>query len=90
MNAEKDQPLRCEVVGNRLMISIGVETLAFADKERTEITVTNPVGFAYDVACEIERQNGIGATMLTDMLDKAMEEAKNNGSAHVQHAEAKA
>lgn len=85
MNSEKDQPLQCEVVGDRLVISMGVDTLAFADQVRTGISVTSPTGFAKDVAYEIMREDEVGATLLTDLLDEAMQEAANQGSAHVDH-----
>lgn len=79
----KDYPLRCEVVKKVLAITIGVDTLAFADKERTGLEVTDAEGFARDVVRALERQAEDGATMLTDLLDEAMEAAENDGSVHV-------
>jgi hypothetical protein len=78
----KDQPLCCVVEGGVLTISIGVDTLAFADAERNGLDIINPAGFAEDVARELTKEKEDGSTPLTDLLDEAMENAANNGSVH--------
>ncbi len=86
----KDQPLVCEVTGDELVIRIGIDTLAFADKERREYTarerytILNTLGFAEDVVRELEHEDELGATLLTDLLDKAMDEAIDSGSQFVE------
>lgn len=84
-----EQPLRCEVAHGRLAIVIGVNTLAFADKERMDetmgIRVSDPVGFARDVAAELRKEREDGSTILTDLLDLAMERAKDNGSTAIEY-----
>ena len=77
----EDQRLICEVDNSgRLVISIGVTTLSFADQERIGIKVNNPLEYAKDVANEMKNDNDIGATPLTEFLDKMMQSARDNGS----------
>lgn len=78
-----DQPLKCEVSDGKLILSIGVDTLAFADQERLQVKVTNPNEFAKDVARELAAEREDGSTILTDVLDLGMEKAAENGSAHI-------
>jgi hypothetical protein len=87
----KDQPLKVRVFDGKLVISIGTETLAFADSDRrnneTDRTyhVTDPDHFAVDVTREMEREDEIGASPLTDFLDKMMDYALEQGSAAVKY-----
>lgn len=78
--SHKDNPLRVEVRSGLLAIHIGVDTLAFADKERLGYDITEPNGFAKEVQAELEREREDGSTILTDLLDDAMQKAKDNGS----------
>lgn len=86
----KDRALVCVVEGDELIIRIGVDTLAFADQERrnyergSAYKVTDTVGFAMDVAVALLREDEIGATMLTNLLDQAMDDAIGRGSAYVE------
>jgi hypothetical protein len=79
----KDQPLKFAIEDGRLIISIGVNTLAFADEERTCYLVTDADGFARDVLIELQNEKEDGSTAITDALDKAMTEAVESGSNHV-------
>jgi len=82
-----DQPLKCEVKDGCLVISIGVDTLAFADQERLQVKVTNTEGFAKDVARELANEREDGSTILTDVLDTAMEHAADNGSEYIEYTQ---
>jgi hypothetical protein len=75
-----DQPLREEIDNGRLVISIGVDTLAFADKERTGYRVINPTLFAEDVVRALTVEEEDGATLVTKLLDDAMQAACDDGS----------
>lgn len=95
----KDQWLKVEVVnGNKLVISIGVDVLAFAanahfDEEHLNATegrenqadwvVTYPAGFAEDVCAELLREDEAGEHMLGRLLDEAFDLAANRGSLHM-------
>lgn len=79
---QKDKPLKAVVVEDVLTITIGVDTLAFADRVRTGLHVTDANGYANDVARELVQEDEVGATMLTDLLDKAMDAAVENGTIH--------
>lgn len=68
MNKPKDLPLECKVRGDVLTIRIGVDTLAFADKERTGVFITNTKGYAKDVVREICREDEIGAIPINGTL----------------------
>jgi hypothetical protein len=91
--AGKHQPLQVSIDGERLVVSIGISTLAFADAEYQRndqntikiSPVTDELGFAKDIARELERENEIGETMLTDLLDKATTAARDRGSIHVEY-----
>lgn len=76
----KDTPLTVEITRGTLIIKIGIDTLAIADKERTGIIVSNTMGFAKDIMRELTNDNEIGATMLTDLFDNVMQKAIDNGT----------
>ncbi len=95
--AKKDAPLSCRIEGNQLIISIGISTLAFsANKgedmcelfESGAIKIVNEKQFAKDVWYELGREDEDGSTMLTDLLDKAVREAVDRGSAGIEYTEA--
>lgn len=96
-NSKKDQPLVCYVERDQLVIRIGVDTLAFAYKERRDFEaedagrlttkITNALGFAQDVAHELTDENELGATALTGLLDDAIDRAIENGSEFVEWGE---
>lgn len=86
MNAESgpDCRLKAEVKDGELLIRIGVKTLAWSAKndglrllhrrDRVDVDL-----FAVEVCRELQRENEIGETMLTDLLDVAMQKVINNG-----------
>ena len=91
---ENNLPLRAEMVGSTLSITIGEGTLAFAFENnednhpfniRTQnfelmYRVVDPKVFAEDVLAEINREGEDGTTPLTRFLDDMMEAAVENGS----------
>lgn len=91
------QELKVEVKGGRLVISIGIDTLAFAAenmdsnlsydddwKPTKGFTVSNKKEFAEDVLRELEREEEDGTTPVHILLDSACEEAVNQGSLGVE------
>ena len=94
MNKQK-QPLRCEVEDGRLVISIGINTLAWASKQKNggplvnRISVTDEDQWAKDVAREIEREDEIGESPLHRTLDSAIRSAADSGSEALRYYTAK-
>lgn len=82
-----DHHLHAEVVGDELVIRIGVATLAHACVEGCtgEVAgqVTDARGFAEDVVGALLDEAEDGSSRLTKLLDDAMEAAINDGSIHV-------
>jgi hypothetical protein len=98
----RDQPLRVEVIDGRLVVSIGVDTLAWAEGERqkglafnaSEGRATEPAAritdvdeWAKDISRAIQRESEDGSTPLSDLLDDAAQHALDAGSIAVEHAE---
>jgi len=96
----RHQPLRVDLEGGRLIISIGVETLAFAvenapgppltryDEETRDFVhtqVTDPDAFASEVRGALLAEEEDGATLLDRMLDEAAADAIGEGSEGVDH-----
>jgi hypothetical protein len=85
-NKERNQPLICRVIGDRLIISIGIETLAWAAKDRNggpvpnRTKVSNKAEWANDVSLAITHEDEIGNSMIHDMIDQAMQDAMDSGS----------
>ena len=81
----KDAPLAMTVVDGRLVISIGVSTLAHAAANRptNPFTATDEEGFAKDVLEHLGDDN-FGSNPLEELLDTAMELAVDLGSLHVE------
>jgi hypothetical protein len=92
-----DQPLRCTVEGEELVIRIGINTLAWAeqserrdtpfwtyDEEKYEYVprwkIINDLEWAKDVVREINREEEDGSSLLTNLLDKASDNALDQGS----------
>jgi hypothetical protein len=81
------EPLLAEVVGARLVVSIGVETLVWASAaknggplEGCKVDGRRRREWANDVMREMTRENEIGESPLGKFLDEMMEKAANNGS----------
>jgi hypothetical protein len=91
------QPLTVEVKEGRLVISLGVDTLAFAFEHsnwnnpfiddlndfRQQYFVPVPAAFAADVRRELRNEAEDGSTILEHLLDKACIAAVENGSTGV-------
>lgn len=83
-----NQPLSCEIEGDELVIRIGIDTLAFAGEQENgtegpvigNSKVLDVREWAKDVRIEIENEDEAGNSLLTRMLDKAMSNARDNGS----------
>ncbi len=93
----KDTPLSCIIEDGQLVIRIGVDVVAFivndhqsacpAASNKDGFVIKDPNGFAEDVVRELNSEREDGSSILTDLLDKAIESAKNNGSASQEECE---
>jgi hypothetical protein len=83
---QQKQPLQCYIMDGKLVISIGIDTLAWAAKKRNNgpipnrFRVTDKTEWAKDVSRAIEYEDEAGNTMLHEMLDHAMRDAMDRGS----------
>jgi hypothetical protein len=80
-----DDPLVVEVIGGRLVISIGVRTLAFSlTADGGPIVhptrITDPLAFAREMVPELSREDEEGMTPVNVLLDQAAERAIENGA----------
>ena len=94
MANERNAPLEIKVDGGKLVISIGVETLAYAAENDQVLeryhegedyfdtpTVMNTDAFAKDVLSElVDEDHNTGENMVQVMLTSAMQSAMENGS----------
>lgn len=91
-------PLRCQARGNGwLDIAIGIAELRFAAEQHPDfwdgkrhwpepnIKITDATAFAAEVARVINRESEDGSTLLTQMLDKAIRLAVEDGCEGVDH-----
>lgn len=97
--AKDRESLSCELVGGRIVMSIGSQVLASAaahhpdywDPERRpdgpNIIVTNARVFAREVVAAINDEDEEGGTLLSRMLDRAMAEAVESGCEGVDHGD---
>ena len=80
-------PLRVEIDGGKITISIGVETLAFAtidcNEDLAHFEVDLAEGFAKDVLNELTREEEDGSTIITRMFDAGAAEAVEQGSEYI-------
>jgi len=89
----KDKPLTVEVKDNKLIISIGIDTLAFVaercphfynyDKHNNEekyVTVVDNNELAHDVVRALTDEEEDGSTILHRLIDDAIEDAYEDGS----------
>lgn len=92
--SKDDVPLRCELVNGAIEFVIGAKVLAHAtnicpalydaENDRGRYSVTDPAAFAADVLREINHEKEDGSTILTDLLDKAVERAIEQGAEGVE------
>ena len=86
----RERRLTVEIKRGELVIRIGIGTLAFCadecplfyngEKDKSDVRVINPDEWAKDVARELDQEEEDGSTLVTEMLDKAMSNAVDNGS----------
>lgn len=90
----KDCPLSVAVEGDELVIRIGIDTLAFSaehcplfyNEEKhmgamgPYVKVEDKVELAKDVIRAMQHEEEDGSTPLSDMFDKAIEDAAEDGS----------
>ena len=75
--------LHAKLVGNNLMISIGLKTLKFAAEEcdgNPKVKIVDAKQLALDVIHELQKEDEVGASMLTALFDEAVNAAMENGS----------
>lgn len=97
--SNRTQGLRVRVVSSRLVISIGVETLAHAietspddrlsphndeTREFEHHTVTDPVMFAQEMVRALTAEEEDGTTVVYRLLDDAANNAIDNGAVSVE------
>lgn len=94
-NFMHNQPLKTEVLDGRLVISIGIETLAWASRPENygpltdcEVEAGREEEWAKDVARQIDKEDETGDTPLNRFLDKMMVAASENGSGAIIFANA--
>lgn len=83
-----DQPLQCAIEGTQLVIRIGLGTLAFAAQhcdDNPGYKVASIETLAQDVAYELRKEGETGETLMTQMLDRATNNAFDNGSTAFDH-----
>ncbi len=79
-------PLEAKIIGEQLVISIGISTLAYAIQNGTDDWVgkiTSEAGFAQDVIDELLNEEEDGTTLVHKMFDEAAREAADQGSEYV-------
>lgn len=89
----QDQPLDCRVEGNQLVIRIGIDTLAFAAMQNSGTSADIIYGakvidnreWAKDVRRELLREEEDGSSPLTNLLDRAMTSAAEEGSTALEY-----
>lgn len=91
----QDIPLRCHILDGRLFFEIGIDTLAFCAQQDTNNgqtaigenwVVVDQAEFAKDVVKELNKEDEVGESMLTALLDDAIRHAAENGSAGIDEA----
>ena len=81
----KELPLSMEIKDGQLVISIGINTLAFATGVYiTDFKIINNEGFAKDILNELDAEEEDGSTMVHRMFDTAANNAIENGSEAVE------
>lgn len=97
----KDQPLRCGIEGDELVIRIGIDTLAFGcshspkfyeyEKHRDKpigdpfLKITDNRLFATDVVRALQHEEEDGSGPLSDLLDEAAQRAIDDGAEGVDY-----
>ena len=91
----KDTPLQTNIEDDQIVIRIGIETHAWCalakngGRLQENLRVSNPLQFAKDVIRELNRESEIGETLLTNALDRAMDNAVDQGSTAIRELKRK-
>lgn len=84
---DNDGPLTAGIEGKELVIRIGLGRLKWClrndDGEMRGCKVRSKVGMGKDIAAEMMRDDEVGATRLSDFLNRMAELAGENGSDHI-------
>lgn len=82
-----DTPLSVRIEDDQLVIRIGIDRLDGHDchPDFPELPITDRQQWARDVAYELERDRGDGATPVALLLDAAMKEAMEMGSTAIDY-----
>ena len=90
----KRRPLTVKIEKDELVIRIGIGTLAFSadecplfyngERDCSDVKVIDPPEWAKDVLRELEREEEDGSTPVTELIDKAMSDAVDQGSLAVE------
>lgn len=80
-----DHPLRCVLADNVVSITLDSETLKIATEHHPalsdlQIMIEDVTAFAKDVVMAMNAEREDGSTLVTDMLDAAIEQAVEQGS----------
>ena len=81
-NTAAESPLRLEIVGDELVMKIGVNRLNGHEYHPTipELKFSDPAEWAKEVMYELENEDETGATPISNLLDTAIIAAMDNGS----------
>lgn len=85
-NKLKNAPLKVEIEDDQIVLRIGVSTNAFCALRKNggslpeNVRIKNENQFAKDVIDSLNHENEIGETLITKVLDTAIEDAYQNGS----------
>lgn len=84
----KGLPLKAEIIDNRLIISVGIDNLAWAAVNHPkfweyDLSILDNAKFAQEVLIELNHEKEIGDTLVTKMLDDAIIGVIEQGSEYV-------
>lgn len=89
LTRRRQERLKVEVRDGRLVISIGVGTLAWAAENDNEggfskpkLRIRGPTGWAQEIVAELLREDEAGETPIGKLLDDAFMKAVEAGSQH--------
>lgn len=85
--SNSDTPLSVRIDDGQLVIRIGIDRLDGHDRHPyfPALPITDRMQWARDVACELDRDRGDGATPVALLLYDAMKEAMERGSSAIDH-----
>lgn len=85
-----DEPLKVELTDGRIVISVGVKLLAWAQEDNIHpAKVIDTTQFAKDVIEAMDETDDAGASLLNKMIDKSVKKAIDDGALGVEYPKAK-